>query len=143
MVAHTLKFGRLFMAKNVLKPAGVQSRGSYSPGWEVSNGRVIFVAGQIPWNADGQTVCKGDISGQTRQVFENIGTVLAEAGATLDDVVKITIFSADIRYRDAINQIRTETFKEPYPASTQVAVTSLVDSEWMVEIEAVAFVSSS
>ena len=131
------------MAKNVLKPAGVQSRGSYSPGWEVSNGRVIFVAGQIPWNADGQTVCKGDISGQTRQVFTNIGTVLAEAGATLDDVVKITIFSADIRYRDAINQIRTETFKEPYPASTQVAVTSLVDPEWMVEIEAVAFVSSS
>ena len=63
--------------------------------------------------------------------------------APLDDVVKITIFSADIRYRDAINQIRTETFKEPYPASTQVAVTSLVDSEWMVEIEAVAFVSSS
>ena len=131
------------MAKNVLNPAKVQSRGSYSPGWEVSDGRVIFVAGQIPWNADGQTVCKGDIYGQTRQVFANIGAVLGEAGATLDDVVKITIFSADIRYRDAINQIRTETFKEPYPASTQVAVTSLVDSEWMVEIEAVAFVSSS
>ena len=143
MFGHKLKFRRLFMAKKVLKPAGVQSRGSYSPGWEISDGRVVFVAGQIPWNADGQTVCKGDIFGQTRQVFANIGTVLAEAGATLDDVVKITIFSADIRYRDAINQIRTETFKEPYPASTQVAVTSLVDSEWMVEIEAVAFVSSS
>ena len=143
MVGRILETGRLFMAKNVLKPARVQSRGSYSPGWEVSDGRVIFVAGQIPWNADGQTVCKGDIYGQTRQVFANIDTVLSEAGATLDDVVKITIFSADIRYRDAINQIRTETFKEPYPASTQVAVTSLVDSEWMVEIEAVAFVSSS
>ena len=130
------------MTKSVLKPAGVQSRGSYSPGWEVSDGRVVFVAGQIPWDADGQTVCKGDIVGQTRQVFANIGTVLAEADASLDDVIKITIFAADIRYRDAINQVRTETFKEPYPASTQVAVAALVDSEWMVEIEAVAFVST-
>ena len=128
------------MGKRVLKPAGVQAKGSYSPGWEVSGGRVVFVAGQIPWNADGQTVCKGDVAGQTRQVFANIGTVLAEAGGTLDDVIKITVFAADIRYRDAINQVRTETFKEPYPASTQVAVASLVDPEWLVEIEAVAFI---
>jgi reactive intermediate/imine deaminase len=128
------------MGKRVLKPASVQAKGSYSPGWEVSGGRVIFVAGQIPWNADGQTVCKGDVAGQTRQVFTNIGAVLAEAGGTLDDVVKITVFAADIRYRDAINQVRTETFTEPYPASTQVAVASLVDPEWLVEIEAVAFI---
>ena len=128
------------MGKRVLKPASVQAKGSYSPGWEVSGGRVIFVAGQIPWNADGQTVCKGDVAGQTRQVFTNISAVLAEAGGTLDDVVKITVFAADIRYRDAINQVRTETFTEPYPASTQVAVASLVDPEWLVEIEAVAFI---
>ena len=128
------------MGKRVLKPASVQAKGSYSPGWEVSGGRVIFVAGQIPWNADGQTVCKGDVAGQTRQVFTNIGAVLAEAGGTLDDVVKITVFAADIRYRDAINQVRTETFTEPYPASTQVAVASLVDPEWLVEIEAIAFI---
>ena len=129
------------MAKRVLSPKSVQAKGSYSPGWEVSGGLVIFVAGQIPWDADGQTVCKGDVAGQTRQVFANIATVLAEAGGTLDDVVKITVFAADIRYRNEINQVRTETFKEPYPASTQVAVASLVDPEWLVEIEAVAFIS--
>jgi len=128
------------MSKKVLKPAGILSRGSYSPGWEVSGGRVVFIAGQIPWDANGQTVCKGDVAGQTRQVFANIATVLAEAGGSLEDVVKITVFAADIRYRDAINQVRTETFSEPYPASTQVAVASLVDSEWMVEIEAIAFI---
>ncbi len=128
------------MGKRVLEPASVQAKGSYSPGWEVSGGRLVFVAGQIPWDADGQTVCKGDVAGQTRQVFANIGAVLAEAGGTLGDVVKITVFAADIRYRDAINQVRTETFKEPYPASTQVAVASLVDPEWLVEIEAVAFI---
>ncbi len=129
------------MGKRVLNPASVQAKGSYSPGWEVSGGRLVFVAGQIPWDADGQTVCKGDVAGQTRQVFANIGAILAEAGGSLDDVVKITVFAADIRYRDVINQVRTETFKEPYPASTQVAVASLVDPEWLVEIEAVAFVA--
>ncbi|MDA1324064.1 MAG: RidA family protein [Proteobacteria bacterium] len=128
------------MGKRVLKSAKVRAKGSYSAGWEVSGGRLVFVAGQIPWDADGQTVCKGDVAGQTRQVFTNIGAVLAEAGGTLDDVVKITVFAADIRYRDAINQVRTETFKEPYPASTQVAVASLVDPEWLVEIEAIAFI---
>ena len=128
------------MAKRVLRPASVQAKGSYSPGWEVSNGRLIYVAGQIPWDADGQTVAKGDVAGQTRQVFENIAAVLAESGASLNDVIKLTIFSADISYRNTINQVRSETFTEPYPASTQVAVAALVDPEWMVEIEAVAFV---
>ena len=129
------------MAKRVLKPATVQAKGSYSPGWEVSGGRAVFVAGQIPWDENGNTVCKGDVAGQTRQVFANIGAVLAEAGGTLDDVIKITVFAADIRYRDEINRVRTETFNEPYPASTQVAVASLVDPEWLVEIEAVAFIA--
>ena len=136
-----IKRGRNMMAKRVLKPATVQAKGSYSPGWEVSGGRAVFVAGQIPWDENGNTVCKGDVAGQTRQVFANIGAVLAEAGGTLDDVVKITVFAADIRYRDEINRVRTETFTEPYPASTQVAVASLVDPEWLVEIEAVAFIA--
>jgi len=128
------------MGKRALKPSSVRAKGSYSPGWEVSNGRLIFVAGQIPWDEEGRVVAKGDVAGQTRQVFKNIAAVLAEAGATLDDVIKITVFAADIRFRDQINQVRTETFKAPYPASTQVAVAALVDSEWMVEIEAIAFV---
>ena len=128
------------MGKRVLQPASVQAKGSYSPGWEVSNGRLIHVAGQIPWDAEGRTVAKGDVAGQTRQVFENIRAVLAEAGADLEHVIKITIFAADIRYRDEINRVRGETFSPPYPASTQVAVAALVDPEWLVEIEAVAFV---
>ena len=129
------------MGKRALEPATVRAKGSYNPGWEVSGGRMVFVAGQIPWDADGNTVCKGDVAGQTRQVFKNIEAVVAEAGGTLDDVIKITVFAADIRYRDVINQVRTETFDEPYPASTQVAVAALVDPEWLVEIEAVAFIA--
>ena len=104
---------------------------------------MIHIAGQIPWDANGQTVAKGDVAGQTRQVFANIGAVLAEAGGTLEDVIKITIFAADIRFRDIINQVRTEVFSPPYPASTQVAVAALVDPDWLVEIEAVAFIPNN
>ena len=128
------------MSKRALQPSAVKARGSYSPGWEVSGGRLIYVAGQVPWDAEGRTVAPGDVAGQTLQVFENIRAVLAEAGASLDDVIKLTIFAADIRYREAINQVRSEVFKPPYPASTQVAVAALVDTDWLVEIEAVAFV---
>ena len=129
------------MPKRALQPASFKARGSYSAGWEVSGGRLIYVAGQVPWDAEGRTVARGDPAGQTRQVFENIRAVLAEAGATLEDVIKLTIFTADIRYRDAVNQVRSEVFRPPYPASTQVAVAALVDTDWLVEIEAVAFVA--
>ena len=129
------------MSKRALQPASVKARGSYSPGWEVSGGRLIYVAGQVPTDAEGRTVARGDVVGQTRQVLENIRTVLAEAGATPADVIKITIFSTDIRNRDAINKVRGEVFKPPYPASTQVGVSALADPDFLVEIEAVAFVA--
>ncbi len=128
------------MGKRLLDPGHVKLRGHYSAGWDVTGGRLIFVSGQIPWDSEGRTVGQGDIEVQTRQVYENIRRVLAEAGATLDDVIKVTIFLRDIRYRDVVNKIRAELFKPPYPASTQVAVASLVNPEWLVEIEAIAFV---
>ena len=127
------------MAKRMLQPTAGKTRGAYSPGWEVSGGRLIFVAGQVPWDSEGRTVALGDPAGQARQVFANIAAVLAEAGAGLDDVIKLTIFLADIRYRDAVNAVRSEVFREPRPASTQVGVAALVDTDWLVEIEAVAF----
>lgn len=129
------------MGKRALEPASVKARGSYSPGWEVSGGRLIYVAGQVPADAEGRTVARGDVVGQTRQVLENIRAVLAEAGATPADVIKITIFSTDIRNRDAINKARGEFFKPPYPANTQVGVAALADPDFLVEIEAVAFVA--
>jgi len=129
------------MGKRALQPASVKARGSYSPGWEVSGGRLIYVAGQVPTDAEGRTVARGDVVGQTRQVFENVRAVLAEAGATPADIIKITIFSTDIRNRDAINKVRGEVLSSPYPASTQVGVAALADPDFLVEIEAVAFVA--
>jgi 2-iminobutanoate/2-iminopropanoate deaminase len=133
---------RYEMSKRVLQPLSVMVKGHYSPGWEVTGGKLIFVAGQIPWDSEGRTVAKGDVESQTRQVYRNIQAVLAEADASLDDVIKVTIFLRDIRHRDIVNRVRGEFFKPPYPASSQVAVASLVDPDWLVEIEAVAIVSS-
>ena len=128
------------MGKRPLQPAGMRTRGTYSPGWEVSGGRLVYVAGQVPWDANGRTVAPGDPAAQTRQCFENIRAIVAEAGGDLEHVIKLTIFVADIRYREAVNAVRGEMFREPYPASTQVAVAALVDTDWLVEIEAVAFI---
>ncbi len=128
------------MGKRALQPKTLKTRGHYSSGWEVSGGRLVFVSGQIPWDSEGRTVAKGDVEGQARQAFENIRAVLSEAGGGLEDIVKISIFLRDIRYRDVVNKVRGELFKPPYPASTQVAVASLVDPDWLVEIEAIAFI---
>ena len=66
--------------------------GSFAPGIAVEGKRLIFVSGNVSVDAGGQLVGKGDVGAQTRQIFRNIEAVLAEAGATLRDVVKITTF---------------------------------------------------
>ena len=92
------------------------------------------------WDAEtARLSARATSPGRRGRCSKNIETILAEAGASLKDVVKITIFAADISYRDAINKVRAEVFGA-CPASTQVAVAALVDPDWMVEIEAVAFV---
>ena len=80
---------------------------------------------------------------QTRQVLENIRTVLAHAGAAMDDVVKVTVLVTDVSEVSTIHEVRREFFNEPYPASTLVQVAQLIDPEWLIEIEAVAVVAES
>ena len=88
-------------------------------------------------DSDGKTVALGDIKEQTRQVLAKIEKVLAEAGATRDDIVKITTFLTDLKNYPGFAEVRGEFFKPPYPASTAVQA-QLINPEWPVEIEAVA-----
>ena len=80
------------MAKTVLvspilsTPNGIMSHGVAAPA-----GKMVFVSGQVSRNAQGEIVGKGDIRAQTRQVLENMKSVLAQGGATMDDVVKVTV----------------------------------------------------
>ena len=127
------------MAKTVLvspvlmTPAGIMSHGT-----KASAGNMVFVSGQVARNAQGETVGKGDIEAQTRQVLENVKSVLAAGGATMDDVVKVTVFVTDVGDYAAIHKVRGEYFKTDYPASTMVEVKALVNRDLMIEIEAIA-----
>lgn len=127
------------MAKEALAPKGARPpSGPFSLG--IKRGGFLFVAGQVAVDADGKTVGVGDIGAQTRQVLRNIGKVLESGGATFDDVVKVTVFVTDLSHLPDLQAARPEFFKEPYPASTLVQVSRLINPEWLVEIEAIAIV---
>jgi enamine deaminase RidA (YjgF/YER057c/UK114 family) len=104
---------------------------------------MVFVSGQVPTDAEGNLVGAGDIRVQTRRVFENIAAVLAEGGATLQDVVEIIVFLRNIEDYAAFSEVRNEFLRDNPPASTLVAVSSLVDPSWLVEVRAVAVLASS
>ena len=79
------------MAKTILvSPILSTPNGIMSHGVEVSAGKMVFVSGQVSRDAQGEIVGKGDIRAQTRQVLENMKSVLAQGGATMDDVVKVS-----------------------------------------------------
>jgi 2-iminobutanoate/2-iminopropanoate deaminase len=84
-------------------------------------------------------VGKGDIRAQTRQTLENVKAVLEEGGASLGDVMKVTVFLADIGDRDGMNEVYQEFFGEAPPARSAIEVT--LGPDILVEIEAVAVIS--
>ena len=128
------------MSKTILQSDAVATpRGIMSQGVAVPAGRMIFASGQVARDVDGQLVGPGDIRAQTRKTLQNLQAVLAEAGATMDDVVKVTVFVTNLsEHFAAIHEVRAEFFAAPYPASTLVEVSRLVDPEMLIEIEAIA-----
>ena len=107
----------------------------------VRAGDLLFVSGFVPVDGDGQLVGGDDVVAQTRQVFANLAAVLATAGATFADVVKVTVYLTDIEDRARINPVRQEVFRDTRPASTLVEVSALATPGAKVEIDAVAILS--
>jgi reactive intermediate/imine deaminase len=104
-------------------------------------GGLLFVSGQVPLDAEGNLVGPGDPAEQARQVFRNLGLVLAAAGATFADVVKLTYFVRDIGAIAAIRAVRDEFVDRANPpASSLVEVSGLFRPDLLIEIEAVAAV---
>lgn len=114
--------------------------GAFSTAIVAPPGRTIYVSGLTSRDRNGHIVGEGDIVAQTEQVLENLKAALEAGGATLDDVVKVTVFVTDMTHFDAIHAVRRRYFNEPYPASSMVQVSGLVDPRLMIEIEAVAVV---
>ena len=100
--------------------------------------RMIFIAGQLAIDEQGNTVGKGDMRAQMRQVGENLKAALAAAGATLDDVVQTSTFVTDwAAFRDALD-VRHEYLGKSLPTSTTVQVSALANPDLMIEISAIA-----
>lgn len=117
-----------------------QKLGSYSHGYSIDIGgtKIIFTTGQIALDKDDQIVGTDDIEKQTEFVFESLQNILEGAGASLDDVVKATIYVTDINDFPKISPIRNKYFKTAEPVSTLVEVSKLVKDGCKVEVEVIA-----
>jgi enamine deaminase RidA (YjgF/YER057c/UK114 family) len=128
------------MKRHHVRPEGLAAPNGFSQVVEFS-GKLVVVSGQVAFDADGQIVGRDDPEAQARQVFANLRTALAAAGAGLDDVVKLTVYLTDIGDLAVVRRVRSELFApESAPASTLVAVSSLVDPALKIEIEALAVI---
>ena len=114
--------------------------GAFSAGVEAPAGRTVYVSGQVSMDAEGNVVGEGDARAQTEKVLENVATGLEEAGGSLNDVVKVTVFITDMAHYDGIHEVRRRFFQEPYPASSMGEVSALIDPRLLVEVEAGAVI---
>lgn len=104
-------------------------------------GPLLWISGQVALDADGKLVGADDLRAQAVQVLENIKAILADSDATMDDIVKVTVYVTDIRAFNDIADIRERYFPKDGPASVICEVSALAWPEFMIEIEAVAVVS--
>ena len=109
--------------------------GPYSQAIQVGN--LVYTSGQIPIDPSTGAFVEGGIKEQTRQSLTNVKSILEEAGLSMSNVVKTTVFMADMGDFADMNAVYAEFFSEPYPARSAVAVKTLPKSA-LVEIEVVA-----
>ncbi|MBD5331870.1 MAG: Rid family detoxifying hydrolase [Paramuribaculum sp.] len=122
------------MKKQIATTAAPAAIGPYSQAIDLGN--MVFISGQIPVNPATGEIPEG-IKAQTAQSISNIKAILAEAGLTIDNVVKTTVFLADMSLFTDMNEVYGEAFTAPYPARSAVAVREL-PKQVLVEIETIA-----
>lgn len=120
------------------KPVG------FSHGYEVRDGRLLFMAGQVATDQHGHVVGKGDLVAQFRQVCQNMKTLVTTAGGQTTDIVKLTIYVLDVgeykKCQKEIGRVYREYFGKHFPAMTLVGARDLFDAAdgCLIEIEGVA-----
>lgn len=130
------------MRKDYLNPKGVFSSPHFTHTVAVSGpGKLVYVSGQVSYDAQGAVVGKGDMRAQAEQIFKSLTLNLRAAGATWSDVVKLNGYMVDAN-AEAVTQYREVRTKylDPrrMPASTLVGVTRLVHDDLLLEVEVVA-----
>lgn len=132
------------MEKQFLNPSTIATPRGYTHVVTATQGKMVFISGQVAFNMKGELVGKGDLRAQTIQVYENLKNALTAVGATFADVVKLNTYVVDFKPADlaAIREVRAQYFPnaERMPASTLVGVQALAFEGLLIEIEAVAMV---
>ena len=126
------------MARQTFFPNPQNRPQGFSPATRAGN--TVFISGQVSVDAGGALVGAGDCGAQARQCFSNVEAGLRAAGATMDDITKITAFLVSVDDYPAYAAVRHEVFPENGPASSTVVIAALVSSDYLVEIEAIAVV---
>ncbi|TLQ42389.1 RidA family protein [Streptomyces marianii] len=132
------------MAVSLVNPGGLPEIDAYRQVSVASGSRLVFVAGQVAWDADGVTVGEGDLAAQVEQCYLNVGTALAGVGASFDDVAKLTVFVVDWTpekmplLMEGIARAAAKLEVTPVPPATLLGVAALDVPEHLVEIEATA-----
>jgi len=121
------------VSKQIIRtPQAPAAIGTYSQAVRV--GDTVWVSGQIPLDPATMEIVAGGIEPQIRRAFENLKAIVAASGASLDEVVKVTIFLIDLKDFALLNRVMAEYFREPYPARAAVGVASLPRGA-LVEVE--------
>jgi enamine deaminase RidA (YjgF/YER057c/UK114 family) len=113
---------------------------NYKMATRMEGGRLLYISGQVAWDAAGNIVGKGDIRAQAKQVFENLRGVLRAAGGDLSNLMKITTYITKLEDFPAVAQARGEVFQGELPASTLIVVKGLFHPDFLLEIEGTATV---
>lgn len=130
------------MERRYLSPGLAKPPEPYAHG--VQWGELVLIAGQVAFDEENNIVGRGDAAAQARQVWRNLATVAESAGGTVRDIVKITVFLADIRHAPHEIAVRSELFPaDRFPICTQVQVANLGLPELLMEIDAIAIISGN
>ncbi|MEU6313570.1 RidA family protein [Streptomyces sp. NPDC047014] len=132
------------MAITLMNPGGLPEIDAYRQVSVATGSRLVFVAGQVSWDADGATVGAGDLAAQVERCYLNVATALAAAGASFDDVAKLNLHVVDWtpdkmpQLLEGIARAGARLGGAPVPPAAMLGVAALDVPEHLVEVEAVA-----
>jgi enamine deaminase RidA (YjgF/YER057c/UK114 family) len=106
----------------------------------MEGGRLLYIAGQVARDAEGNVLAPGDVRTQARQVFQNLRRVLQAAGGDLENLLKITTYITRIEDFPTVAAERSQFFPGELPASTLIVVTCLAQPELLIEVEGMAVI---
>jgi 2-iminobutanoate/2-iminopropanoate deaminase len=128
------------MKKSFVRGARAEKR-AYSPAVITEGGKIVWLAGHTGAVDDAGQSLAGDFDAQCRQTFRNVGKTLAEAGATLADLVTMTVFLIDARHTTRMTELRVEILGKDFPGSAAITVAGFAMPEMMIEIQGVAVIA--